>query len=146
MLDEDSALQVLDPEKTGLQLFQYLTGGVTLLADGWKSIVATAREDVPAPRHFDPDWMFTLKKGEAMRRTVTLHGFKGLLPGSYEASFTFRSPPITGAKAVTAAEGRIWLGQRESRLRCQEPGILSHADAGSLSHPDAGSLSHPHPG
>jgi hypothetical protein len=119
--EEDSPLHVIDPDKAGPRLFQHWTGGVALLADGWKSIVATPREEVRAPEKFDPGWMSILGKGESMRRTVILEGFPEIRPGSYEASFTFRTPPLRGVEPPKSSEGRIWKGQRESRLRVQVP-------------------------
>ena len=117
--EEDSPLHVLDPEKTGPQLFQYFTGGVTLLADGWKSIVATPRVEPRAPEEFELAWLFVLKKGESIRRTVTLDRFSTIVPGSYEASFTFRTPSFRGSEPAKPREGRIWQGKKETRLRIE---------------------------
>jgi hypothetical protein len=113
-------LQLLDPDRMGGPLFHHFTNGVGLLMRGpelrivWADLKGFSQAP-PAGTEADLRWFAVLEPGKSIERTVDLPAYPPILPGRYEASFTFHGPLLRKRPPEAPGSPRIWLGEREAK-------------------------------
>ena len=113
-----------DPEKMGINLFHYLTGGLTLqdpdsyeLTDNNIKIFRPLRNNVKPsyPEEsgtWDKNWLTLIEGKEDFYITLDYSQFDPVTPGKYTASFKFTG--LRGnleSKDLQLENGRIWIGE-----------------------------------
>lgn len=117
---DESDLLIIDPYKTGLNLFHYFTNGL-YIRDSNNFIVFTSDYEVQTPdpwNSFDIDWLSLLKSGESRQFTIDYTIPNPLNPGEYTSTFEFPglSYQVT-LDQLYQNDSRIWLGQIKSNKK-----------------------------
>jgi len=121
---DHTGLLVLDPGKTGPDLFHYFTNGLLLYDAGRNlEIISNAGNEAPIPGNsWNMNWLSELSPGSSM--TFTLHyvfdAFQGT--GDYIATFVF--PGLSRQVYVDQlyqGDARIWLGDIKATKRIVIP-------------------------
>jgi hypothetical protein len=111
-IDQDN-LSVIDPNKTGPELFHYFTNGVVL--QGNNRLYQSEYKKVIAPvTSWDPTWFVEIPTGSFIERSVKLKGYPRIAPGEYRCHFTFDGPKVKKEDRYLPG-GRIWLGDVVSK-------------------------------
>ena len=117
--DEDD-LYVIDPDKTGSDLFHWFTNGLTfqnietnkIYEPRWRKYV-----EPPSRDYWSPDWFTKLKSGHSIQRTVVLKGYPYFPTGEYIFQFMYDGQISGMEKEVRElADGRYWLGPTRSNI------------------------------
>lgn len=117
--DEDN-LYIIDPDKTGSDLFHWFTNGLTFQNIETKKIYeARWRKHVTPPSldYWSPDWFIKLESGQSIQRTVILKGYPYFPTGEYIFEFRYDGQIIGMEKEEREIEdGRYWLGPTRSNI------------------------------
>ncbi len=114
-LDSDD-LYVLDPDKTGPDLFHYFTNGVYLEQDKkYYYPVRDASHYSFESGHYEMSWFTLIPSGRKIIRTTYIEKFPQLTAGTYRAVFTFPSVYNLDKSDWLVKQSRnhltrIWLG------------------------------------
>jgi hypothetical protein len=110
---DESDLLILDPEKTGTNLFHYFTNGLSLRTLTYEEVFSS--QIVPlAPTPWDSwstSWLSELKAGASRQFTLNYSMNAPINPGNYNASFEF--PGLTHGVTkdqLVQSNARIWIG------------------------------------
>jgi len=117
--DKDN-LYIIDPDKTGSDLFHWFTNGITFQNIATKKIYEPRWRKHVSPDSYDywsPDWFIKLKSGNSIQRTVILKGYTHFPTGEYLFQFNYNSQVLGMKKEVREIEdGRYWLGPTRSNI------------------------------
>jgi hypothetical protein len=109
--EDQSDLMIIDPEKTGLNLFHYFTNGLYIYDLAHNEIFSsTIQPQIPDPwNSWSIDWLSELRSGESKDFTITYTTNNSITPGEYYTTFEF---PGISVKKDQLYQGtrRIWLG------------------------------------
>jgi hypothetical protein len=111
--DDQSDLLILDPVKTGPNLFHYFTNGLTIRDQANDIVFSPAIEHAtPSPWNgWKSEWLSQLKSGESRTYSISYTISTPINPGEYKASFVFPGLAYQIPKAdLFQDSGRIWLG------------------------------------
>lgn len=111
---DQSDLMIIDPDKTGPNLFHYFTNGL-YIRDLAHNEVFTNNFQIPIPdpwNTFEIGWLSQLKSGESKQYTIHYTINNPLIPGEYTATFIFPglSYQVT-LDQLYQGTNRIWLGE-----------------------------------
>ena len=108
-----SDLLILDPDRSGVNLFHYFTNGLSMY-DSDRNLVFESNIEFSAPESFmdwSLDWLSVLKSGESRQFTINYTPGSKINPGEYHASFEFPGLYFQIPKEQLYQNGkRIWLG------------------------------------
>ena len=109
-------LMILDPEKTGLNLFHYFTNGLYIRDLSHKEVFSGSIEPLkPDPwDSWKMEWLSELKSGATREFTIIYAIKNALLSGTYETSFEFPGLGVGGQVSrdqLYQGTSRIWLGK-----------------------------------
>lgn len=117
--DEDD-LYIIDPDKTGSDLFHWFTNGITFQNIATKIIYEPrCRNHVEPPSldYWSPDWFMKLKSGQSIKRIVVLKGYPYFPAGDYLFQFNYNGQIIGMEKEVREIDhGRYWLGPTRANI------------------------------
>lgn len=108
---------ILDPEKTGTELFHYFTHGL-VIRDYTTRRTYTHRVVSNQPEPWDSwkmEWLSVIESKEARSITLTYNSFDTIPSGEFKAFFKF--PGLTfqvKREDIQQKNGRIWLGEINS--------------------------------
>jgi hypothetical protein len=110
---DESDLIILDPEKTGPNLFHYFTNGLSLRKPTFEEVFASQiAPQTPSPwDSWSDSWLSEIKSGDSRQFTINYSINSPINPGDYIASFEF--PGLShGVSREQFIQGnkRIWLG------------------------------------
>jgi hypothetical protein len=110
---DQTALYILDPDLIGNPLFHYYTNGLLLLNKDRKRYYSYTGEHT-SPESWDdwePEWLYVLKKGKRISRTLSLQNYEYIPPGKYICTFDFPGLiyQISREERMQTG-GRIWMG------------------------------------
>ena len=113
-------LLVIDPAKTGIDLFHYFTNGLSLRDIANNTVYAEPIQPVtPDPWNgWDLNWLSQLKSGESREFTFycPLSSVSSVAPGEYNAVFTYPGLEFQVSKEqLYQPGGRVWLGSVEAK-------------------------------
>ena len=106
-------LLILDPEKTGLNLFHYFTNGLSIRNVNHEEVFSSQiQPETPSPwNSWKSEWLSVLNSGASRQFTINYSISSPLIPGEYTASFQF--PGVTLGVThdqLFQSNGRIWIG------------------------------------
>lgn len=108
-----SDLMVLDPDRTGINLFHYFTNGLSMY-DSAHNLIFKSNIEFSAPasyRDWNVDWLSVLKSGDSRQFTINYTPSTPVKPGEYHASFEFPGMYFQISKdQLYQNSDRIWLG------------------------------------
>ncbi len=111
---DETDLLIIDPDKTGLNLFHYFTNGL-YLRDNSNNFIFSKGISSQAPdpwNSWDIAWLSVLKSGESRQFTFNYPLSSPLAPGEYKAIFSY--PGIEYQKIsrdqLWQGTSRVWLG------------------------------------
>jgi len=110
---DQSDLLIIDPDKTGPNLFQYFTIGLIIYDQSYNAAyTSTIQHYTPDPwNSWDSEWLTALKSGESKEFTLNYPVTSPISPGNYHAIFSFPGLSYQVSRdQLYQAEGRIWLG------------------------------------
>jgi hypothetical protein len=113
--NDQSDLLILDPEKTGLNLFHYFSNGLSLFDVAGNEIFSgNIQPQSPDPwDSWSTDWLSRLKSGESKEFMISYSFQNPLNPGEYRASFAFPGLEYQVTKdQLYQDNSRIWLGDK----------------------------------
>jgi len=117
--DKDN-LYIIDPDKTGSDLFHWFTNGLTFQNIETKKIYEPRWRKHVSPASYDywsPDWFTKIKSGHSIQRTVILKGYPHFPTGEYLFEFRYNGQIRGMEKEVREIEdGRYWLGPTRSNI------------------------------
>ena len=116
--DTDDLL-VIDPDKTGDELFHRYTNGPVfknletgeLFESRWKKTPAE-----PSVDYWTPGWFTKLKSGQSIQRTVKLKGYPYFPTGTYLFQFMYDGPINIEKGIRERTDSRYWLGPTRSNI------------------------------
>jgi hypothetical protein len=110
---DQSDLLILDPVKTGPNLFHYFTNGLYIydMANN-KVFSSPVQHQAPDPwNSFKIDWLSELKSGDAKEYQINYTLNNQIIPGEYDISFVFPGLAYQVSKEnLYQGSSRIWLG------------------------------------
>lgn len=109
-------LLIIDPEKTGLNLFHYFTNGLYIRDLSHKEVFSSNIEyQKPDPwDSWKMEWLSELKSGDSREFTIIYTIENPLVSGTYETSFDFPGLGVGGQVSrdqLYQGTSRIWLGR-----------------------------------
>jgi hypothetical protein len=109
---DESNLLILDPDKTGPNLFHFFTNGLTIRKLTNEEVFSSQIvPETPSPwNSWKTSWLSELKSGESRQFTINYTLNSTLKPGEYYALFEF--PGLTKVTIDQLYQGntRIWIG------------------------------------
>lgn len=117
---DKSDLLILDPDKTGTNLFHYFTNGLSI-RNAANEYVFTSNIEVefPSPSNiWKIEWLSSLKSGDSRQFTLNYTLSSALNQGEYTALFEF--PGLTSQVSIDQLVqngNRIWLGDVQANKR-----------------------------
>lgn len=110
---DQSDLMIIDPDKTGLNLFHYFTNGLYIYDLNHNEVFSnTIQYQQPDPwNSWSIDWLSELKSGNSKEFTITYPLSNPINPGEYYTSFEF--PGLfsqVSKEQLIQGNSRIWLG------------------------------------
>ena len=110
---DQSDLLILDPDKTGSNLFHYFTNGLIIKDLAYNEVfTGNIQYQVPDPQNsFQIGWLSLLKSGESKQYTINYTINNPLNPGEYNATFVF--PGLSyqvSLDQLYQGTSRIWMG------------------------------------
>jgi hypothetical protein len=110
---DQSDLMIIDPDKTGVNLFHYFTNGL-YIRDLTHNEVFTSNIQVQVPdpwNSLEIGWLSQLKSGDSGQFTINYTINNPLSPGEYNATFMFPGLAYQVTKdQLYQGTSRIWLG------------------------------------
>lgn len=113
--DEDN-LYVLDPDKTGIEIFQHYNTGLQLLKSDENRVRTAYLTPSLSPGNWKPEWFCKLKSGDSITRTVSAEGYEKFKSGQYACAAYYRSYKKIPKEQRTTSDGRYWIGPTESNI------------------------------
>lgn len=117
--DQDD-LYILDPDKTGTDLFHWYNNGITFMNIETRRIYEPRWRKYVEPTSLDywsPEWFTKLKSGQSIRRTVVLKGYPYFPAGEYIFEFRYSGPMLGMEKDAREHEdSRYWVGPTRSNI------------------------------
>jgi len=110
---DQSDLLILDPVKTGPNLFHYFTNGLTIRNQANDIVFSpTIEHTAPSPwNSWKSEWLSHLKSGESRTFSISYNISTPINPGEYKATFVFPGLAYQILKDDLFQDtGRIWLG------------------------------------
>jgi hypothetical protein len=110
---DQSDLMIIDPDKTGLNLFHYFTNGLYIYDLAHNEVFSsTIQHQTPDPwNSWKIDWLSELKSGDSKEYTITYTINNPLNPGEYDTTFEFPGLAYQVTKdQLYQGNSRIWLG------------------------------------
>ena len=102
-----------DPDLMGNELFHYFTNGLYFVNPESKRFYSY-KGNSTSPQPWDDwktEWLYLLKKGEQISRTMTLQKYEYISPGEYSCSFSYPGLSHRISKDERSqANGKIWMG------------------------------------
>jgi hypothetical protein len=107
-------LYVLDPEKTGVALFNYYTNGPYFYKVPSDRIITSNRKLIQTPDPYDswkPEWFTKIESNSFLKRTIKLKGYPNIPYDNYLVNFKYIGPIKTMEKNIRLLpDGRYWIG------------------------------------
>lgn len=117
--DKDD-LYIIDPDKTGSDLFHWFTNGLTFQNIETNEIYRAQWRKHAQPSSLDywsSDWFTKLESGQSIQRTVLLKGYPYFPSGEYQFEFKYDSQRRGMEKENREIEtGRYWIGPTRSNV------------------------------
>lgn len=113
--NDHSDLLIIDPDKTGLNLFHYFTNGLSIFDSSNNEVFSSnIQPQVPDPwNSWNIDWLSKLKSGESKEFNIIYTINSPLDPGEYRISFAFPGLEYQITKdQLLQDNSRIWLGDK----------------------------------
>ena len=111
---DQSDLLIIDPDKTGINLYHYFTNGLMLrdIKDSATVFESTIVHQEPDPWNgWKPEWLSVIRPGESKTFVLNYPLLSPLEPGNYRAHFEFPGMHYQVSKEQLIQDnGRIWLG------------------------------------
>ena len=110
---DETDLLILDPEKTGPNLFHYFTNGLFIRTLTYEEVFSSSVQvEIPSPwDSWKPGWLSELKSGEFRQFYINYTIGSSIDPGVYLASFEFPGLAFQVARdQLWQGNNRIWLG------------------------------------
>ena len=110
---DKSNLLIIDPDKTGPNLFHFFTNGLYIRDSAYNEIfTSNIQYQAPDPwNSWKIEWLSQLKSGDSKQFTINYTINNPLNPGVYDATFTFPGLEFQVAKdQLYQGTDRIWLG------------------------------------
>jgi hypothetical protein len=110
---DQSDLMIIDPDKTGPNLFHYFTNGLYIYDLAHNEIFSsTIQHEAPVPwNSWKTDWLSELKSGDSKQFTIIYTINKPIKPGEYDTTFEFPGLAYQVKKdQLYLGKSRIWLG------------------------------------
>ena len=118
--NDNNDLLILDPDKTGSDLFHYFTNGPTFQNIETQQIyepIWRKQVSLPSLNYWSPDWFSKIKKGQSLHRLVYLKGYGRFSTGEYLVQLKYNGQFCGMEKNVRETfDGRYWLGQAYSNM------------------------------
>jgi hypothetical protein len=111
---DQSDLMIIDPDKTGPNLFHYFTNGLYIYDLAHNEVfTSTIQHQTPDPwNSWKIEWLSELKSGDSKDFTITYVLNNPLIPGEYDTSFEFPGLEFQVTKdQLYQGNSRIWLGK-----------------------------------
>jgi len=113
---DQTDLMIIDPNKTGLNLFHFFTNGLYIRDLSHNEVFSSnIQHKTPDPwNKWEIDWLSELKSGNSMEFTINYTIERTLPSGEYETSFEFPGLGIGGQISkdqLFQGNSRIWLGE-----------------------------------
>lgn len=115
-----SDLMIIDPEKTGVNLFHYFTNGLYIYDLAHKEVFSSNIQYIsPEPwNSFKIEWLSELKSGDSKQFTINYTLNSPLNPGEYDTTFEFPGLAYQVTKdQLYQGNSRIWLGDIQLNKR-----------------------------
>jgi len=110
---DQTDLLIIDPDKTGLNLFHYFTNGLNIydLAHN-KVFSSTIEHQTPDPwNSWKTEWLSELKSGDSKEFTIFYTIENIITPGEYDTTFEFPGLAYqVSREQLHQGKSRIWLG------------------------------------
>lgn len=110
---DQSNLMIIDPDKTGPNLFHYFTNGLIIYdLDRNEIFKSKIQHQAPDPwNSWKIDWLSELKSGDSRQFTINYTTNNPLNPGEYNTTFEFPglAYQVTNDQ-LNQGNSRIWLG------------------------------------
>jgi len=111
---DQSTLLIMDPEKTGLNLFHYFTNGLVIRSIPWTGSYITVKIPHQSPTPWNGwkiEWLSSLSTNETKTFVINYPIESPLNPGEYSVSFEYPGLHYQVSKDdLVQGTGRIWLG------------------------------------
>ena len=110
---DQSDLMIIDPDKTGPNLFHYFTNGLSIYDLAHNEVFSsTIQYQVPDPwNSWKIDWLSELKSGDSKEFIITYPINIPINPGEYNTTFEFPGLSYQVTKdQLYQGNSRIWLG------------------------------------
>jgi len=118
--NDEEDLYIIDPDKTGSDLFHWFTNGLTFQNIETKKIYEPRWRNhiqLPSYDYWSPDWFIMLKSGRSIQRTVILKGYPHFPTGEYIFQFRYNGQIRAMEKEERElSDGRYWLGPTRSNV------------------------------
>jgi hypothetical protein len=104
---------IIDPDKTGPNLFHYFTNGLYIYDLAHNEIFSsTILHQAPVPwNSWKSEWLSELKSGDSRQFTIIYTINKPIIPGEYDTTFDFPGLAYQVSKdQLYQGNSRIWLG------------------------------------
>jgi hypothetical protein len=117
---DQTSLMIIDPDKTGLNLFHYFTNGLYIRDMSHEEVFSSnILSQKPDPwDSWERDWLSELKSGDSKEFTIIYAIENPLASGEYETSFEFPGLGVGGQVSkdqLYQGNSRIWLGRISTR-------------------------------
>jgi hypothetical protein len=110
---DQSDLMIIDPDKTGPNLFHYFTNGLYIYDLDHKEVFSGSIQHLaPEPwNSWKSEWLSELKSGDSKQFTINYTISKAINPGVYDTTFEFPGLAYQVPKdQLYQGNSRIWLG------------------------------------
>jgi hypothetical protein len=111
--ESEENIYVLDPQKTGSDIFHYYNQGIvfTSIDDSseYKSWYKN-RYTPPESGYINWDWFTKIESYETIEREISLKGYPCLKKGRYKVQCDFNSPINFKQEELITTDGRYWYG------------------------------------
>ena len=113
---DQTDLLIIDPDKTGLNLFHYFTNGLYIYDLSNKEVFSSnIQHQAPDPwDSWKTEWLSELKSGDSREFTINYAIEKPLASGEYNTTFEFPGLGVGGQVSrdqLYQGDSRIWLGR-----------------------------------
>jgi hypothetical protein len=111
---DQSDLMIIDPDKTGPNLFHYFTNGLYIYdLDHNEVFTSTIQYQSPDPwNSWSINWLSEIKSGDSKEFTIIYPISNPISPGEYYTTFEFPGLSYQVARdQLYQGNSRIWLGE-----------------------------------
>lgn len=113
-------LYIIDPDKTGSDLFHYFTNGPVFQNIETNELYEARRRkriNLPSLDYWSQSWYSKIESGKTIERTVVLKGYPKFKSGEYLFEFKYNGQNIGIDKHKDSlSDGRFWLGPTRSNV------------------------------